>query len=299
MTQSRPSHHLLCLVFALAAFGCDEDPPEDERVQEVTLESGSAGPAEDQIENLDQVDIARLGRSERRIWVELVNDLNSPCGEPVSVAQCVSEERSCQRCVPAARMLARLAHEGLDRGEIRDLYRNRYGADTAVEMDLDGSPVRGAPMAAITIVEYSDFECPYCGAASPALHRIVREFEGQVRLVFKHFPLSGHLHSMPAARAASAAQRQGKFWEMHDLLFANQENLDPALIERMAEELGLDMARFRADVEDEAVQAFIDANKDEGRRIGVDSTPAIFVNGRRYDEPVEAMGAYLREELDR
>lgn len=298
MTQSRPKALLFAVVFALAAYGCDDDPPADERVQEVMLETGGGAPAEDQIESLDQVDVARLGRSERRMWVELVNDLNSPCGEPISVAQCVSEERSCQRCVPAARMVARLANEGLDRGEIRDLYRNRYGADTGVELDLEGAPLRGAPMSPITIVEYSDFECPYCGRASPALHRIVREFEGQVRLVFKHFPLSGHLHSMPAARASMAAHRQGKFWEMHDLLFANQENLEPAVVERFAEELGLDMDRFHADIEDEDVQALIDANKDEGRRVGVDSTPTIFVNGRRYDEPVEAMAAYLQEELD-
>ncbi len=268
-----------------------------------TSSGGSGGndtPAQEgpRVESLEQVDTSQLTRAEQRVWVELVNDLLSPCGEPVSVGRCVSEERGCRRCVPAARYLVRLIGEGYERQEIEDLYASRYGRDRALEVSLEGAPSRGSPMAPVTIVEFSDFECPYCGRAHPILQQVMRDFEGSVRVVFKHFPLSAHPRAMPAARAAIAAGNQGKFWEMHDLLFEHQRQLEDEDIEGYAEQLGLDMERFRTDMASAETQRRIERDKEEGQHLGVEGTPSFFVNGRAFQEPPSALPAYIREELD-
>lgn len=267
-------------------------------------ETNSGGEAEradegPRVEDLAPVDTSELTRAEKRVWVALVNDLLSPCGEPVSVGRCVAEERSCRRCVPAARYLVRLIREGYERQQIEEHYASRYGPDGAVELSLEGAPVRGSPMAQLTIVAFSDFECPYCGRAHPVLQQVLNEFEGRVRLVFKHYPLaSAHPHAVSAARASVAAGNQGKFWEMHDLLFEHQRQLEDEDIERYAERLDLDMARFRSDMAAAETQRRVEQDKQEGERVGVAGTPTFFVNGRRFQEPPSALSAYIREALD-
>jgi glutaredoxin len=251
------------------------------------------------VERLAAVDVSELTAAERRVWVDLVNQLLSPCGEPVSVARCAEEGRACRTCVPAARYVSRLISEGYERSEIEEHYELRYGRDTAVEVRTEGFPTRGAPMAPVTIVEFSDFECPYCGRAHPLLTELLRELDGQVKLVFRQYPLSGHPRAMPAARATVAAGQQGKFWEMADLLFEHQRALEDEDLERYAQQIGLDMARFRADLRSPETQAAIERDREEGRRIEVQGTPAFFVNGRRFREPPTSLPAYVREELDR
>jgi len=285
---------VMALGAALAGLsGCEEDPEGDEEVEDVELE-GQPPP----IEDLDAIDTSIFTDGEKRQWVRLINDLLSPCGEPISVARCVQEERDCAQCVPAATYIGRLVAEGHDRSEIRDHYRNRYDEDRHHEIDLTGAPIRGALMGAdVTIVEFSDFECPFCRQAHPQLSRVAREHSDRVAFAFKHYPLSMHEHARDASRATIAAQKQGKFWEMHDLLFENQHSLAPSDIEGYARELDLDMERFRAAMESEETEALIERNRAEGRDLGVDGTPRIFVNGRPFTEPVEALDTYVREEL--
>ncbi len=263
-----------------------------------TNAAGEGQHAQPRVESLEAVDTSQLTTAEQRVWVELINDLLSPCGEPVNVGRCVAEERGCHRCVPAARYLARLIAEGYERQEIEEHYATRYGRDESVQLELEGAPTRGSPMAQVTVVEFSDFECPYCGRAHPIVQQLLNEFEGRVRLVFKNFPLSGHPHAMTAARAAVAAGNQGKFWEMHDLLFEHQRQLEDEDIDRYAEQLGLDMERFHADMESPETQQKIDADREEGHRVDVHGTPTFFIDGRRFSEPPSALPAYIREELD-
>lgn len=250
------------------------------------------------VESLDEVDVSELSRAERRVWVELINEQLSPCGEPISVGRCVAEESSCRTCVPAARYLERLIREGYERQQIEELYDMRYARDQAVDIDIEGAPSRGSQMAQVTIVEFSDFECPYCGRAHPVVQQLLREFEGRVRVVFKNFPLSAHPHAMPAARAAVAAGNQGKFWEMHDLLFEHQRNLEEGDLDSYAEQIGLDMERFHADMQAAETQRRIEADKEQGREIDVEATPSFFVNGRRFHEPPSSLSTYVREALD-
>ncbi|MFT3922567.1 MAG: thioredoxin domain-containing protein [Myxococcales bacterium] len=249
------------------------------------------------IEKLPQVETGGLTDGERRTWVDLVNEQLSPCGDPVSVAQCVSEARSCSSCVPAARYLVRLVSEGYEKREIEELFSARFDAKKKVALDLSDSPVRGAPMAKVTIVEFSDFECPHCGAAHPVLSGILQEFDGKVNLVFKNYPLDGHKNAMPAALAAVAAGKQGKFWELADKLFEHQRELSPEKIRELAQSVGLDMAKFDADVASDAVRARVAQDKQEGARVKIEGTPTLFVDGHQYQESLQNLGKYLREEL--
>ena len=112
--------------------------------------------------------------------------------------------------------------------------------------------VTGAPHAVATVVEYGDFECPNCKQAQPAMKMLLQRFSGRVRFAFRHFPLEEvHPHALSGAQAAECAGGQGKFWEMHDLLFANQEHLRAPDLRRYAERVGLDMARFIAEMDDQ------------------------------------------------
>ena len=280
----------LLALLSLGASCNDDSEPAD-----IRPEPSGGG---ERVESLAQVDVGDLTSGEQRVWRDLINDQLSPCGDPVSVGRCAAEGRSCPKCVPAARYLARLVTEGYEQSEIEEMYQGRYGRE-APTLELGNAPSLGAPMAPVTIVEFSDFECPYCAAAAPLLKRVVREFDGQVRLVFMHYPLTeGHPHAMQAARASIAASKQGKFWELHDLLFENQSALNDEDLERYAEELGLDMERFRADLRSEETQRLIETQKAMGREAGVRGTPTIFVNGRRFNEPPTSLPAYVREELD-
>ena len=140
--------------------------------------------------------------------------------------------------------------------------------------------VLGPPHAPVIVVEYGDFECPNCKQAVTALKLLPKRFENQVCLVYRHFPLeSVHPHAELAAEAAECAGGQGKFWEMHDLLFENQSHLKQAHLRSYAERLQLDMARFDAELTDHVYLQRVREHLESGRDSGVRSTPAFFVNG--------------------
>jgi len=261
-------------------------------------DSKSAARVGPRVESIPQVDTSQLTDAEKTLWLDMVNDQLSPCGDPVSVAKCATEQKKCGACVTAARYLSRLVMEGFDRTTLGEHYRVRFGSKDKPELPLEDSPSRGAPMAKVTIVEFSDFQCPHCSAAHPELLRVLREFEGQVRLVYKYFPLSGHSRAAPAARAAEAARAQGKFWEMHDLLFERQRELEDDDIRKYAQQLGLDMERFERDWSSEATAQRVDADRQLGLKLGIEATPSFFVDGRSFRESPRSLGAYVKEELE-
>lgn len=144
--------------------------------------------------------------------------------------------------------------------------------------------VLGPDHAPITVVEYGDFECPNCKQAAPAVKLLLDRFAGRVRLVFRHFPLEEvHPHALHAAEAAESAGAQGKFWEMHDLLFDNQRHLKLQQLHGYSEQLQLDMARYTAEMDDEIYLQRIREHQQSGHDSGVRGTPTFFVNGRIQD----------------
>ncbi|MFV8749198.1 DsbA family protein [Nannocystaceae bacterium ST9] len=167
----------------------------------------------------------------------------------------------------------------------------------------EGRPIKGKPEALVTIVEWSDFECPYCSKVNPTLKQIETDYPDKVRVVFRQQPLPMHKNAPAAAKAALAANRQGKFWEMHDKLFAaaGQKQLGPdvAAYEGFATELGLDVAKFKTDFADPALDVMIKEDQQVAMQFGGGGTPSFFINGRPLSgaRPYEQFKAVIDEEL--
>lgn len=232
---------------------------------------------------LPGVDSTSLTGREKSDWSRLVSELLAPCpDQPVSIAQCVQESRSCKACTPAAKYLVKQVQRGRSRSQIEQAYKSRFSPDQIKNIDLGDSPSKGNPGSPIVIVEFADFECPACSGARPVLDQVLKRHEGQVRLVFKHFPLSMHPNAEKAARSAVAAHRQGKFWEMHAALFDNQEKLDETSVEKIAKQVGLDPAKFQKDRDSEATADVVARDRKLGEQLSIQSTPSLFINGRSF-----------------
>jgi protein-disulfide isomerase len=147
-------------------------------------------------------------------------------------------------------------------------------------VNIEGAPFVGPENAEVTLIEFSDFQCSFCAEFGPTLEQIREEYGNKVRIVFKHLPLSSHAKAPAAHAAAEAAFRQGKFWEMHDRIFANQQEMAPEKYREYAAELGLDVAQFELDVESAEVKGRIDVDANEAARLGVTATPSFYINGR-------------------
>ena len=160
-------------------------------------------------------------------------------------------------------------------------------------------PAKGAEEPLVTIVEFSDFQCPACKGLVPNLEAAFAKYADDVRIVFKQFPLAMHPEAEPAARAALAAGRQGKFWPMHDLLFANQQALEDPDLEKYATQIGLDVAKFKADYADPAIALAVRGDRNLGNAVQVNSTPSFFINGRlvKGAVPTERITAIIDEEI--
>jgi protein-disulfide isomerase len=150
---------------------------------------------------------------------------------------------------------------------------------------VGASPAQGPKDAKVTIVEFSDYQCPFCSQAEPLIAQVLQAYPKDVQRVYKQFPLTSiHPNAMPASRAALAAAKQGKFWEMHEKLFANMRELTPDNFKKWAGELKLDVARFEKDMASPEIQSQIDAEMKEARGADVTGTPSIFVNGKRLQQ---------------
>ena len=157
------------------------------------------------------------------------------------------------------------------------------GEDLLVPVGADDHAI-GPDDAPITLVEYGDYECPYCGRAFPILKQLRETLADKFRLVFRHFPQNSvHPHASVAAQAAESAGAQGKFWAMHDLLFEHQDELAGTDLIQYALKLGLEVYRFEADLSSERYTAKIRSDYRDGLRNGVKKTPTLFINGKRYD----------------
>jgi protein-disulfide isomerase len=169
------------------------------------------------------------------------------------------------------------------REQVEGLYKQRFDMNSKKSIAIDGSPARGTDTASVTLVEFADFECPFCQHIAPQLDDLWEKKKPKMRLVFKFMPLAMHPRGEPAARAAIAAQAQGKFWEMHHELFANAPRLEESDLDAYAKAIGLDVGRFHADMQSAATKARLDADRKLADDLGVKGTPTIFINGRQYD----------------
>jgi len=177
--------------------------------------------------------------------------------------------------------------------------RRRPDPSQEYKVALGKAPIRGAKDAPITIVEWSDFQCPFCNRVTPTLAKVEEEYGSKVRIVFKHLPLSIHSKAPAAHAAAEAAHRQGKFWEMHDKIFESQRDLAVETFERYAKEIGIDVERFKKDVVSADVKKSVDEDMQQAQELGVSGTPAFFINGRFLSgaQPFESFKRTIDAEL--
>ena len=171
------------------------------------------------------------------------------------------------------------------RGEMLYLVNGKTNTYSALDIsfnqkiDITGAPVRGKIDAPATLVVFSDFECPWCGKLEPVLADLLAQNPNKLRIIFKHLPLPMHPQAEPAALAAIAAQRQDKFWEMHDALFQTV-NWTPTTIDETAQRIGLNMEKFRADMASQDIQMQLAKDKSDAQAAEVTATPSMFINGR-------------------
>jgi protein-disulfide isomerase len=167
------------------------------------------------------------------------------------------------------------------------------------DVKVGDAPVKGPANAKVTVIAFSDFQCPFCSRAVPVMKQIEDEYKGKVRIAFKQLPLPFHDKAHLAAEAALAANEQGKFWQMHDKLFANQQALDRPSLEKYAEELGLNMGKFKAALDSGKYKDRVDREAKEGNAVGATGTPTFFINGTKLvgAQPFEQFKTAIDAEL--
>jgi len=170
-----------------------------------------------------------------------------------------------------------------------------------VVIPIDGAPFLGPKDARVTLVEFSDFQCPYCAQAVVRLNAVLKAYPNQVKLVFKQYPLDMHSQAALAAAAALAAHRQGKFWPLHDAMYADRTHLSRTTILAMAGAVGLDTKRFEQDWDSPAVKQALAREEAEGDKAGVEATPTVFIDGQKYNGSLDldAIRPIIEAELKR
>lgn len=226
------------------------------------------------------VDAKDLDAAEKKLLAEILSEQFDPCGKPRSFAAAL-EAGDC----PVAHKLTQTLITYLQAGAgkkaaIAQLLKEVERINTLVQIDNARAPRRGPADAKVVVTEFSDFECPFCRRAVAPLDKLQKHYG--FALYYRFFPLKlAHPNAEGAARAAWSAQQQGKFWEMHDLMFGNADSLDWESVKKLAAKAGLDMKKFLADFESPNSKAAVDGDVKAGDEAGLDGTPTFYVNGRK------------------
>jgi protein-disulfide isomerase len=250
-----------------------------------------------------------LNAKQKKDVLDVINSRKCDCGcSNGTIAQCRIKDVNCSFAKKYMSEAVRLAKAGSDANQIR-LGLDALKLATPAKQPKPPSitmasfrpddPFRGPQFAKVTIVEFSDFQCPFCRRAVTVIDQVLKAYPQQVKLVFKHEPLSFHPNAMPAAIAAEAARDQGKFWEMHDLIFANQSTLSNEKFLAWADQLHLNLYRYRGALRTQKNRERILQDAKQGQEYGVTGTPMFFINGRLLPGayPLEAFKKIIDEEI--
>jgi len=243
-------------------------------------------------ETLGNVDLSGLTPVQKKAVLKILREQDCSCQCGMKAAECIMKDTNCSY----SRALAKIAIEGVKDGKsLMEISKAMDASPKAhrpklledpIKIPVAGAPVKGPEDARITLVEFSDFECPYCAAAVREVDSIMAAYPKDVKLIYKQFPLSMHPHAEFAAEASLAAREQGKFWEMYELLFKNSRTLTLNGIFAMAKELGLDMDKFKADLDSAKFKKEVEKDIADGEAANVYGTPAFYINGKQYNGPV-------------
>ena len=229
--------------------------------------------------------------------LKVMREFGCTCACNMKVAQCRVEDPPCSQSKALASIAISGAIAGMTEADIAKSLANSDFAKRASQRDkvlldpidipIANSPFRGPANAKITLVEFSDFQCPYCAQAVGFLNEILKAYPNDVRLVFKQYPLEIHANARISSAAALAAHAQGKFWPMHDKMYANYKQLTRANILTWAKESGVDAVKFAADLDSPGIKQLVDKDYADGEKAGVEATPTIFINGKKYQGSLE------------
>ena len=236
-------------------------------------------------------DLSGLSAAQKSTVEKILKSRDCPCGCSMKVAVCRTADPSCSYSAGLADVVVSAIKKGKTETQARaEADASKWAhvqppktLEDPVAIPVTGAPETGPSKAPLTLVEFSDFQCPYCAAAVPQIRAILKAYPKDVKLVFKQFPLQIHPQADLAAAAATAAQKQGKFWEMHDALYDSQDDLSRKHIMALAEKAGLDMKRFENDIDSTEVREAVVRDVQDGDKAGVEGTPTIFINGQRYN----------------
>jgi len=231
------------------------------------------------------------------------------CGCEMKLAECRVKDPTCAFSRGMAATIVDSVKAGKSEASaIADAKASRFGhrpepklLDDPVAIPTIGSPVTGPANARITLVEFSDFQCPYCDKAVVKIEALLKAYPKDVKLIFKQFPLDSHSQAQISAQAALAAHEQGKFWQLHDKMFANRTTLSRKNILAWAGQLGIDMKRFETDMDSPVVKKAVARDLADGEKAGVEDTPTVFINGQRYNGELalDAIRPVIEGELKR
>ena len=285
-----PGHFVLAILCAPLLMGgaCEKKTkPNDTGAVAALDNAGSAPPSASDNSPLQGIDTSKLDGDKTQLFNKLVNSLKSPCGKAHSLRTSFSSDTSCKRAPFAVRyVLAMLEDEGSEQ-VVRDEYTKKYEKTAPpIKLDTAKAPHEGANDARIKLVEFYDYECPHCQAFKAQMEQVLAD-KPDVGVYFMMFPIeSKHPEARSAAQAAIAAAQQGKFKDMHDRLFAPQAAHNHDAVVGYAKDLGLDLAKFQKAYDDASPQVTTDLK--QGEEAGVDATPTLFFNDRRYEGPMLA-----------
>lgn len=282
------------LAASISLPACAKSPPEAQAAGQVAQPVAAAGP---DTALPPGVDVSKLDEFQKKVFFRIINSEPSLCGQAQSLI--VSAKKDCKRSFLAIRYTAKLVEQGYTDSEVGEKIAARYRGAEPKKIDVAEAPMKGSAGAKVTLVEFADYECPHCKRLQPVLRQIVDEFRGDVKVYFKHYPLPQHTNARLAAEAAVAANKQGKFWVFQDKLWDKQDELSPAEIEKIAKESGLDMTKFRADLQSPATKDRVQKDRTDGQTLGLQATPAVYINGRDFTDPkdTESLREWIKEEL--
>ena len=260
------------------------------------------------VDNLPAVDFSGLTALKTRALLRLLRNHDCTCGCGLKVAECRVKDTTCSWSKGLAAAMGDALRAGKNENDAiaaANATRWAHGPqptkvlEDAVTIPVAGSPVKGPANAPVTLVEYSDFQCPYCFTAVGKLDAVLQAYPGKVKLIFKQFPLDTHSQAALAAAAAIAANQQGKFWPMHDALFAHRRDLSRPAILEMARTVGLDVKKFQTDLDSPETKKTIARDTDDGDRAGVEGTPTVYIDGQKYNGSLElpAIRKFIDDEL--
>src|SRR5450432_3376920 len=260
--------------------------------------------------SLPAVDMGGLTPAQQAKALRVMRGQGCSCGCGMKIAECRVKDPTCAYSKGLASVMVDAIKKGkTEAGAIAAAKVSKYGQapelkvlENAVSIPTANSPSSGPANAPITLVEFSDFQCPFCYKAVAHLNTLMKAYPTQVKLIFKQFPLiDSHPEAAISAAAALAANQQGKFWQMHDIMFANHGNLSRKAILEWAAGLRLDMKRFTADLESAAIKQAVQRDMEDGNRAGVDATPTVFIDGQKYNGglALDALKPVIEAELKR